>query len=324
VRGAYYAPWRQDSPDRKSGAVVNERRLIVNADDFGLSRSVTDGVLKSHHHGIVTSASLMVNQPASEYALEALREMPNLGVGIHLNLCAGRSVLSPREVPTLVNTNGEFHHPAILFRKLWRFQVNGAEIEAEFRAQIRWLMERGVIPIHADSHLHAHLYPAALKPFVRALESEGIRCVRSPRCSVWPASGPAGGPHEGPLARRVLVHGYRSALQFTSLRNFVMPHSRVSFRAAERRDHSTIGQSWIAALNHLPSGTFELACHPGTFEAGFSESDRIAAQRTEELHWLTSAALREAVERNGVRLVRYADISSYSHVQLRIAKVSAA
>jgi predicted glycoside hydrolase/deacetylase ChbG (UPF0249 family) len=303
---------------------MNSPHLIVNADDLGLSRGVTEGISKAHQFGIVTSASFMVNQPASEYALDLLRQTPGLGVGIHLNLCAGRPVLPPHEIPTLVSTNGAFHRPDVLFRKLWRFEIRSSEIEAEFRAQIRWLKERGVTPIHADSHLHAHLYPAALRPFVRAVQIEEIRCVRSPRCSVWPSAGPAGGPHEGVLVRRLMVQGYRSLLQFTSLRGFVMPHSRISFRAAERRNHSTIGNSWMTALDHLSAGTFELACHPGTFEAGFSESDRIATQRTEELHWLTSSALREAVDRNGIRLVRYADIGCDPRRLHSIAEASAA
>jgi predicted glycoside hydrolase/deacetylase ChbG (UPF0249 family) len=283
-------------------------RLIINADDFGLSHGISDGIAAAHRCGILTSTSVMVKQPASEYALELLRGMPNLGVGIHLNLCTGCPVLSPREVPTLVAANGNFHAPEVLFRRLWRFQLSGSEIEAEFRAQISWLKDRGVVPIHADSHLHAHIYPAAVGPFRRALRHEGIRCARAPRCSVWPPTGRAGGPHEGSLARRLLVHGYRTALQFGPLRTLTTPHSRVSFHVNDRRDLASIGRCWIAALNNLPAGTFELACHPGLRQPGFSESDRIADQREQELRWLTSSALREALANNHIESIRYADL----------------
>lgn len=289
---------------------TNRPRLIVNADDFGLSRGISDAVVSAHKDGILTSTSIMANQPASEYAIELLRQTPGLGIGIHLNLCTGRPVLPSREVPTLVDQDGHFLPAQALSRKLWRFQVSGAEIEAEFCAQIRWLKDHGITPAHADSHLHMHLYPAAILPFVRAVQLEGIACIRAPRCTVWPAAGPAGGPHEGSLARRLAVHNYRSTLQSTAFRNFVMPHSRVSFRAADRRARGSIGHCWISTLDHLPARAFELTCHPGLHDAGFSESDRIAAQREEELRCLTHPALREAIDRNGIQLIRYSELLS--------------
>jgi len=287
---------------------ANRPRLIVNADDFGLSRGVSDAIASVHKDGILTSASIMANQPASKYAIELLRELPNLGIGIHLNLCAGRPTLPTCEVCTLIDQHGNFLSPQLLARKLWRFQVSGAEIEAEFRAQIRWLKDRGVTPLHADSHLHIHLYPAALRPFARAVQLEGIACIRAPRCTVWPSAGPAGGPHEGSLARRLSVQTYRNALQTTLFRTFVMPHSRVSFRSAQRRQRGSIGRCWIETFAHLPAGEFELTCHPGLRETGFSEMDRIAMQREEELRCLTRPAIREAVDRNGIELIRYSDL----------------
>ena len=289
-------------------APANRPRLIVNADDFGLSRGVSDAIASAHKDGILTSASIMANQPASEYAIELLRELPNLGIGIHLNLSAGRPILPAREVRALIDQDGNFLSAQSLARRLWRFQVSGSEIEAEFRAQIRWLKDRGVTPLHADSHLHIHLYPAALRPFARAVQLEGIRCVRAPRCTVWPSTRPAGGPHEGSFARRLSVQTYRNALQATFFRTFVMPHSRVSFHSAQRREHGSIGRCWIETFNHLPTGEFELTCHPGLREAGFSEMDRIAVQREEELRCLTRPAIREAVDRNGIELIHYSDL----------------
>lgn len=302
---------------------MNAPRLIVNADDFGLSRGVNNAILAAHTGGILTSASLMANQAASDHAIDMLRQMPNLGVGIHLNLTSGSPVLPARQVPTLVGPDGAFHHRDALFRKFWLFQVSAAQIEAEFRAQIRWLKDRGVQPLHADSHLHVHIYPTALHPFTHALKLEGIQHARAPRCTVWPAQGPAGGPHEGGVARRLLVHAYRTSLQKIALRSFQMPQSRVSFRAHDRHDNASIGRSWIAALDHLPVATFELACHPGFFEHGFSESDRIAEQRQEEAKWLVSDELRAAVARNRVQLIRYADVRRKAARQIETAELSA-
>ncbi len=161
-------------------------RLIVNADDFGMSRGITDGIILAHRYGFVTSASLMVNMPAAKYAVSQLASVTRLGVGVHLNITAGRPVLPAEEVPTLVDANGRFHGAAAMSRKLWQWRAIGSEIEAEFRAQIQWMKERGVTPTHADSHQHMHIYPAAIGPFIRSLAAEEIRCTRAPRSVAWP------------------------------------------------------------------------------------------------------------------------------------------
>jgi chitin disaccharide deacetylase len=307
-------------------------RLIVNGDDFGMSRGITDGIILAQRYGFLTSASLMANMPAAEYALERMaKKAPALGVGVHLNICRGRPVLPPSEVASLVDANGEFFPPAQMIGKLWRGTAFGIEIEAEFRAQIRWLKERGVAPTHADSHHHMHIYPAAAGPFARALAAEGIHCARAPRCSVWPKKGPfeaafwssAGGPHEGGLARRLLVQGYRSALQGIFFHGLDMPASRISFLSCDRRNLAALGEQWKAAIEHLPAGTFELACHPGLFERGFSETDAIHEQREEELRWLTDREWLDAVERSGVQLITYADLTERGAVHPSTAEAAA-
>jgi chitin disaccharide deacetylase len=284
---------------------IKERCLIVNADDFGMSHGITDGILLAHREGFLTSASLMTNMPAADYAVKCLAQAPALGVGVHLNICSGRPLLPPESIPTLVDAEGTFHPSHTMIRKLWRWQVSGREIESEFRAQLRWAKDRGIIPTHADSHHHMNLYPAAAVPFVRALAAEGIAHTRSPRCGVWPRQQTFGGPHEGCVARRTLVQAYRMALRSTIFRRLAMPDSRVSFLHSGRRDLARLGDKWKEMFKHLPAGLFELACHPGVFERGFSETDRIHVQREEELRCLTSRELLDAVMRSGIRLVTY-------------------
>src|SRR5262245_49085000 len=126
------------------------KRLIINADDYGLSRGITEGILLTHRKGLLTSASLMVNQPATEYAVRKAPEAPQLGIGIHLNLTEGKPVLPKERVPTLVNPAGEFPGPAEMGRRLLRWRASTAEIEAEFRAQIRLMKSLGLVPTHAD------------------------------------------------------------------------------------------------------------------------------------------------------------------------------
>ena len=300
-------------------------RLIVNADDFGMSRGITDGIVLAHRYGFVTSTSLMVNMPASEYAVSRLAAVPRLSVGIHLNITAGRPVLPAQKVPTLVDAEGKFHRAAAMSRRLWLWRAAGHEIEAEFRAQIEWMKERGLIPTHADSHQHMHIYPAAIGPFIRSLTAEGIRCTRAPRSVAWLGSDAVGadslgGPHAGSLARRILVRLYRSFLQAAAFRRFYMPDSRVSFFSRDRSDIDVLGQRWKSTFENLPRGTFELACHPGLFERGFSESDPIRILREEELQWLTGREWRDALERSGIQLISYRDLPVQTTVAEHISE----
>lgn len=301
-------------------------RLIVNADDFGMSRGITDGIITAHRYGFLTSTSLMPNMPAAEYALGRLARFPRLAIGVHLNICAGRPILPPSEVPSLVGSTGQFHPPRVMIRRLCTGRTAGRELFAEFCAQIRWLKDRGIAPTHADSHHHMHLYPAAILPFVRAMNSEGIVTTRSPRCSIWSSTAGhsfaarVGGPHEGSVVRRVAVRAYRSALQHGPFRGLLMPSSRLSFPSYSRRDLDALGEEWKKSLAVPVPGTFELTCHPGLFERGFSEHDAIHAQRERELQWLTSPDLRAAIDRSGIELITYRDLAreqlaQFSHGQ---------
>jgi len=288
---------------------MNETLLLVNADDLGMSRGITDGIFLAHKHGFVTSASLMPNMPAAEYAAGRLESHPGLGVGCHLNICQGRPLLPRAEVRTLVGAFGQFHSPAEMARRLWRFQVNPREIEAEFREQIRWMKFRHLFPTHADSHHHMHLYPAAARGFARALASEGIRCARASRCAVFPRPASIGGPHEGGPLRRVLVRSYRSALQSAVFRRFLSPDCRIAFLSRDRGNLALLFDHWRLALRNLPPGSFELACHPGLSDPRDADLvDGIRPQREEEFRWLVNSELRDIIAACGIRLITYNDL----------------
>jgi chitin disaccharide deacetylase len=301
---------------------MKDTRLIVNADDLGMSRGITDAILIAHRHGIVTSASLMVNMPAAEYALEHLPRAPNLGIGVHLNICQGEPVLPAAEVKCLIDADGSFLGPRVLARKLWRWQVDERQIEAEFRAQIQWMRRNGLEPTHADSHRHMHIYPAAVRPFARSLAAEGVRCARAPRCSQWPSNGAVGGPHAGKALRRLSVQTYRSALQAVVFHHISTPDSRISFRPLEQDNFGELGRKWRAAFDNLPPGTFELACHPGISEPGFSEMDAISALREQELRVLMDPETREAIDRNKIRLIPYNELSAACPPQRNAARAA--
>ena len=123
--------------------------LIVNADDFGLSRGVNYGIIESHKNGIVTSTTLMVNMPAAKHALSLAKKFRSLAVGVHLNITAGKPIHP--NVPSLVNDKGYFHSKKEILNK-----ANVLEIENEFRAQINGFYRLGLVPTHLDTHHNLH------------------------------------------------------------------------------------------------------------------------------------------------------------------------
>ncbi|HUN64176.1 MAG TPA: ChbG/HpnK family deacetylase [Candidatus Sulfotelmatobacter sp.] len=283
------------------------KRLIVNADDLGLSHGITDGILSSHRDGIVTSASLMVNQPATAYAVACLHDAPNLDVGIHLNLCQGKPVLPARSIPSLVAKNGEFLPPAEISRRLVRWQASPKEIEAEFCAQIDRMLAYGLTPSHADSHHRLHIYPAAATVFRSAIRSRGIFRARGATKQTWPQSN-LGAAHAGSFYRRVAVDTYNHALQRWLFRGLKMPDAGVSLHPRFRGKPQQCGEAWQFAIQNMPAGTYEIWCHPGFRQKSFSEGDRLSEQRELEAAMLTDRRLFETIQSSGVQLINFRDL----------------
>lgn len=283
---------------------VRKKRLIVNADDLGLSRGITDGILLCHRKGIVTSASLMVNQPATEYAIACLRESPGLDVGIHLNLCQGKPVLPRSAIPSLVGENGNFLPPAEMSRRLLRWQASPKEIEAEFRAQIDRMLSHGLAPAHADSHHRFHIYPAAAVVFSRAIRSRGIFRARGARKKAWPESG-VGVAHAGSLYRRAVVSAYNHVLQRALFKGLKLPDAGVALHPRFRGKLKECAKAWCFAFENMPPGTYEIWCHPGFRQKGFSESDALCEQREAEAAMLTDPRLFDAIQKAGIELIDF-------------------
>ena len=131
------------------------KRLIINGDDFGMCEGVSLGILKAYKHGILRSTTMMVNMPYARGAATLAKECPDLGVGLHLTLTIGRPILNPKEVPTLVDENGNFlsHDWHLKNANSSNDQLNYEEIYKEFQAQMERFIElNSKLPTHIDSH----------------------------------------------------------------------------------------------------------------------------------------------------------------------------
>ena len=157
-------------------------RLIVNADDFGLSHYVNDAVIRAHRDGILTSASLMVNEPACDEAVKIAKENPKLGVGLHITLLMGHSALPAGKIPGLVNNRGEFSDSPVSTGMKYFFNSGlRKQLRAEIRAQFEKFRATGLPLDHVNGHLHFHLHPAVFKILMEESDTLGISHLRLTR-----------------------------------------------------------------------------------------------------------------------------------------------
>jgi len=153
--------------------------LIVNADDFGASRAVNRGIVHAHREGILTSTSLMVNEPAAEDAVQLARQYPRLAVGLHLVVLMGRSALDHSRIPSLVNEKGFFRTDA--FRAGVHYYFSAAartELRKEMRAQFERFAATGLSCSHVDGHAHMHMHPTVFGMLIELCEEFEVRRVR--------------------------------------------------------------------------------------------------------------------------------------------------
>ena len=160
---------------------VGGRRVIFNADDFGLDMAVNEAVESAHRDGVLTTASLMVAAPAAEDAVTRARELPRLGVGLHLTLIDGAPLLPAEQVRDLVDKQGRFAADLWLrgVRYFFLPQVR-KQLAAEIRAQFAAFAATGLELDHANAHKHLHLHPTVLTLMLDVGEEFGLRAVRLP------------------------------------------------------------------------------------------------------------------------------------------------
>jgi len=157
-------------------------KLIVSADDFGLSTEVNDAVERAHREGILRAASLMVAADASEDAVRRAHALPSLRVGLHLVLVNGRPLLPPERVAPLVDAEGAFPSNLAAAGITWFFHPGARRaLEAEIRAQFEAFARTGLHLDHVNAQNHMHVHPTVLGIVLKVGREYGLRAVRVPR-----------------------------------------------------------------------------------------------------------------------------------------------
>lgn len=286
------------------------KELILNADDFGLTRGVNEGILRAYRQGILTSATLMATSRAFDDAVLRAKAEPGFGVGCHLVLVGGTAVSSPDEIPSLVDASGKFPRTLPEFvAKVSSGSVRSRDIQRELRAQVEKIRRAGIEPSHVDTHKHTHAHPVVMNALGRVAQQLGITRVRKPAEDLA-ASWQTQSTTERSWTQLISAAAVRAvAPWFASLaRKYGLrtPDHFLGLAMTGRLSAVALRQ----LIETLPDGSTEIMLHPGVCDADLvATGSRLQQQRQLEMEALLAPEVREAVERHGVRLITYRELS---------------
>jgi chitin disaccharide deacetylase len=286
-------------------------RLIINADDFGLTQGVNRAIAELHQAKALTSATLMATGAAFGDAVALAHANPTLGVGCHVTLTDGIPVSSPQSIPTLLGADGKTFRPSLgdFVQMLLRGKISEEEIEREALAQVEKLQGAGIHVTHLDTHKHTHLFPAVTRPLLRVAERCSIGAIRNPFERSWSLA---------------LGHGNRlRRLQVKLLGNL----ENIFERHPQIRDAhvlTTDGTIGISATGHLDAptlrqllhalpaeGTFELCCHPGYNDSDLDRvTTRLRSHRDVERNALLTELPARSLQPNAPQLINYGGLGA--------------
>ena len=302
-------PIRARQPRLKSfltyaAQVSSPVRLIVNADDFGLTAGVNRAIVELAAAGALGSATLMADGAAFDDAVTSASACPGLSVGCHVVLVDGTCCAPAATVATLAGPDGRLRSSLVRFvADLQRGRIQEAEIEAEAVAQISRLQAAGLSVTHVDTHKHTHLFPRVARPVLRAAMRCGVKAIRNPFEQGWSAS-----LTRGALLRKLEVMALRTFQErFNQLRRasgLASTDGSIGVSATGKLDAETLRR----LLHAAQGGTWELVCHPGHHDHDLDAvQTRLRGTRDVERAALL-ALIPEAVRSGRIDLIRFSDL----------------
>jgi hopanoid biosynthesis associated protein HpnK len=282
-----------ETTNQRSNRSNGVKRLIITADDFGLSRPVNEAIEEGHRQGYLTSASLMMGAEATADAVERARRLPTLKIGLHLVLADGSSTLPSYRIPDLVNRAGEFspHLVRAGCNFFFRPRVK-QQLEAEILAQFEAFRKTSIPLDHVNTHHHMHLHPTVSSLVLKVGRDYGLRAMRLP----YEPSFPSWRASQNGFVRRT---GASLLLwPWVSLLRKRLRHARVcsnDFVFGMNDSGRLCPGLMLRFLKFLPPGVGEIYFHPGD-NAG-------------ELEALTHPAVREALLASQVQTISFSDLA---------------
>jgi hopanoid biosynthesis associated protein HpnK len=278
------------------------KKLIVNADDFGLAESINAGIIKGFKEGLITSTSLMCSAPAFADAVKLAEDCPKLGVGIHLTLVGSVApVLPPEEVPSLVDGQGLFPDNYVsLAKNLYTGKLKISEVRRELSAQIERGLATGLHFTHLDSHQHIHVLPGLQNLTLELARTYGFKAVRIPgEAYTWKGGFDCG------LVRMLGKCGLSFCSDLFRLRlkgtGIAAPDHFFGMVAGGHLNQQLVS----CILMNLPEGVSEIMTHPGLEAEALSRRFTWGYHWEDELQAFLAVENRTLVEKNDIQLINF-------------------
>ena len=278
-------------------------RLIINADDFGLSEGINRGIMEAVAAGVLRSTSIMVGMPAFSGAVRCARAAGQaLGIGLHFTLSAGRPLT--RAPSLIIPETGDFLSLPALVRRALLGRVNPREVADECAAQIARAREARPELTHLDGHHHVHILPGIREAVRRVVQAERIPAVRRPREQLFGV--PA---WHRRVPERLLIQVLANSMTPERWRVRMTSH----FAGSTLLGASDFEARLLAVFGWLPRGTTELMVHPGYVPGALPGADPYTTQREVELRALTSSAVRQRLDSGLVHLIHFGQLDDCTH-----------
>lgn len=281
-----------------------QKRIIINADDFGLCEGVNKAIAQSHIDGVLTSATIMANMPAAVEAVDIAKQLTTLGIGVHLNLTDGKPISDNPLVQCLIDSSGEFN---LSLSKLSLLSAISHKVRiavfTELAAQIQWVIDNGIKPTHLDSHKNFHCCPAIF-PLICSLavrfKIPAIRFVFEPKQvskTPWPLPAEGAKKAARKLRTRARINRFQNSELF--------------------KTNALLGLSHIGKINvnfyravtlYSPSETVEVITHPGFLEGLDQNKTSLLHQRVVEFNALVDDRTKHYFRASAIKPVHYGQL----------------
>lgn len=279
--------------------VVRRPALIVNGDDFGISREVNQGIIRAYREGILTSCSLMVTGDAFENAVSLARTHDGLAVGVHLVTVMGKSVLPHSRIPTLVDRQGNFPSDPTVAGLRYFFSARARrELERELAAQFEKFAATGLPFSHVDSHLHMHVHPVIFKYALELAEEYGVRYMRVPEDDLALAVHYLGNDTLALSAQAIVFKLLcRRMRRKLNGKGFTVPDRVYGHFLSGRMSEDYV----LLVLDQLRNGLHEIYFHPGYYEGKAESLSPDKHRLMSEFRVLLSNRVRRFIETSNIQ-----------------------
>lgn len=286
------------------------KRLITNADDFGLNTSITDAIIDTHINGIMTSTTLMTNMEGTDYAIQKAKEIKSLGVGIHFNLTEGKPLSELSKIPLLIDKNGNFKSNIYQRKNLIYGKEKQKQVEIELSNQLIFLLDNGIVPTHFDSHHHITGTPLAFKASLAVCKKYKVTKARITNID-YNYSKEFKESWLKKIKRNIITFPKSTIHNFNKKRlrakKFITPDTKILPYRILPIDPNPIIQ-FSNTLNILKNGSTEISFHPGYKNAYHNDSTQTAKLRLRDLDVAKSKEIIALIKKLNIELISFREL----------------